>query len=317
MEASARRNIPALMEDLLAEAPRYDFFQAVRLAEEHSEGASRGGRLPPQIRLRPAPELVFPAGDIRRCRQDKEGRLEFQLGFLGLYGVDAPVPHDLLEAAAGDDDSAAPLRAFLDIFNARLYELLYLGCRKFRPVDRERTLFEGYLDAFGGGGEEERLYSGAFAGRVRNAEGLGGMLSEALEVPVQVRQFRPRWVRLEGGAPLGAGAEPPVLGQNAVLGERVLDISRRVEIRIGPVDEEAAGELLPGGGGAKRMFSLVRRYLPPGIDFDARLLVRSEGREAAVLGRDEVRLGWNTPLGGKTGGIREIPLPVNLTHEGG
>ena len=314
MEASARRNIPALMEDLLAEAPLYDFFQAVRLAEELSEGPSRGGRLPAHIRLRPAPELVFPAGDIRRCRQDAEGRLEFQLGFLGLYGVDAPVPHDLLEAAAGDDDSAAPLRAFLDIFNTRLYELLYLGCRKFRPVGRERTLFEGYLDAFCGGGEEERLFAGAFAGRVRNAEGLAGMLSEALEVPVQVRQFRPRWVRLEGGAPLGGGAEL-TLGQNAVLGERVLDISRRVEIRIGPVDEEAAGDLLPGGGEGKRMFALVRRYLPPGIDFDARLLVRSQGREAAVLGRDKIRLGWNTPLGGKTGGIREIPLPVNLTHE--
>lgn len=315
MEASVRRNLPALIEELVAHAPGYDFCRALRLAEEAFPPPRSPGRLPREIRLRPAAELSFPAADIRRCRVDAEGRIEFQLGFLGLYGVDAPVSHDLLEAAAGEEDGAAPLRAFLDIFSRRLYELLYLGWKKYRPVGAREcpSLFEAYLDALSGMGDgvEERLFAGHFGGRVRSAEALCGLLSEFLEAPVQVLPFRPRWIRVTGRPPLGGGAEPLALGENAMLGERVLDVTRRVEIRIGPLSPADAAELLPGGGRAAVLYRLVWRYLPPAVDFDLRLLVRSEGRGAPALGKEEIRLGWSSPLGGDRGGIREIPLSAS------
>lgn len=314
MEASVRPHLPALIEELLADAPHYDFCQAVRLAEELSPGGQRPGRLPAGMRLRPAAEISFPAADIRRCRLDGQGRLEFQLGFLGLYGVDAPVPHDLLEAAAGEEESAAPLRAFLDIFSARLYELLYFGWKKYRPAGTGgSTLFEKYLDALSGLGEgeagpEERLFAGPYGGRVRSAEALSGLLSEYLETQVEVRSFRPRWIKVAGRPVLGGG--DLALGENVVLGERILDVTRRVEIRIGPLSPARARDLFPGGSRSAVLYRLVWRYLPPAVDFELCLLVRSEGGPPLTLGKDDIRLGWDSYLGEDKSGIREIPLPA-------
>lgn len=303
------------MEELLANAPQYDFCQAVRLLEELSPGGERPGRLSAGIRLRPAPEISFPAADIRRCRLDAQGRIEFQLAFLGLYGVDAPVPHDLLEAAAGEEESAAPLRAFLDIFSARLYELLYFGWKKYRPVSAGKaSLFEKYLDAFSGLGEEagaeERLFAGPYGGRVRSAEALSGLLSEYLDAPVEVSPFRPRWIKVAGRPPLGGGGDSLALGENVVLGERILDVTRRVEIRIGPICPVQARDLLPGGSRSAVLYRLVWRYLPPAVDFELCLLVRSEGGSPLTLGKDDIRLGWDSYMGEDKGKIREIPLPA-------
>lgn len=317
MEASVRPHLPALIEELLADAPQYDFCQAVRLAEEAFPGGGRPGRLPAGVCLRPAAEISFPASDIRRCRLDGQGRIEFQLGFLGLYGVDAPVPHDLLEAAAGEEESAAPLRAFLDIFSGRLYELLYFGWKKYRPVGtgEARSVFELYLDAFSGLGDEEvgpeeRLFAGPYGGRVRSAEALSGLLSEYLETPVQVCPFRPRWIKVTGRPALGGG-DSLALGENAVLGERILDVTRRVEIRIGPLSPAAARDLFPGGSRSAVLYRLVWRYLPPAVDFELCLLVRSEGGPPLALGKEDIRLGWDSHLGEDKAGIREIPLPAS------
>lgn len=315
MEASVRPHLPALIEELLADAPRYDFFRAVRLVEELFPEGERSGRLPAGVRLRPAAEISFPGGDIRRCRLDSKGRIELQLSFLGLYGVDAPVPHDLLEAAAGEEESAAPLRAFLDIFSARIYELLYFGWKKYRPVGAgEASLFEKYLDAFSGLGEEvgpeERLFAGPYGGRVRSAEALSGLLSEYLGTPVEVCSFRPRWITVAGRPALGGG-DSLALGENVVLGERILDVTRRVEVRIGPLSPAEARDLFPGGSRSAVLYRLVWRYLPPAVDFELCLLVRSEGGPPLVLGKEEIGLGWDSHLGEDRSGIREIPLPAS------
>ncbi|ALC17971.1 type VI secretion system protein TssG [Desulfuromonas soudanensis] len=317
METARRGELPALIAALVEEGPHYNFFQAVRLFEAAAAKVPRGpGELPSTIRFRPAAELSFPAGDIRRCRLDEEGRLEMQLNFMGFYGVDAPVPHYFLEAAAEEEGGA--LRAFLDIFNHRLYELLYLGWKKFlSPVlPGGESTFERYLSALSGvgggaGNDLAQAFAGPLGSPVQNGAGLRGVLREFLdETPVEVVQFCPQWVSLPEIPPVGGrGGEELVLGENLVLGGSVLDVGRRVEIRIGPLPLDEALALLPGGEQSETVARLIRRYLPPTIDFDLLLRVRIEGTAPLQLGVEAMMLGWNSCLGENSRAESEIRLP--------
>lgn len=317
METARRGELPALIRTLLAEGPHYSFFAAVRLFETAAAEASRGpGQLPSTIRFRPAVELSFPAGDIRRCRLDEEGRLEMQLNFMGFYGVDAPVPHYFLEAAAEEEGGA--LRAFLDIFNHRLYELFYLGWKKFLcPVlPGGESTFERYLSALSGGlrgagSAVEQAFAGHLGSPVKNGPGLAGILSELLdETPVEVVPFRCQWVPLRDLLPLGGiPGEELALGENLVLGGSVLDVGRRVELRIGPVPLDEALTLLPGGERSATVVGLIRQYLPPTLDFDLLLRVRVEQTAPLQLGVETMMLGWNSCLGKNSRAESEIRLP--------
>ncbi len=304
MGTAARGKFPALIQDLLEHAPDYDYFQALSLLEACCAGPKPGrSGLAAPVKLRPAPEISFPAADIRRCTSDGQGRFDFELNFLGLYGVDGPLPHFFLEAVAGQDDPGKALRAFLDVFNQRLYQLLFLGWRKLNDHGRMApgSLYDRYLGALAGGGAGEGqslAYAGLLGGRVKNAEGLLGLLEDFLRMPVAVRQHQPCWVPLARRPGLGsAGADPLVLGENCSLGDRVLDVSRKILIRIGPISSDQSLELLPGQARAGDLATLIRQYLHPTIEFDLELLIAAEPGPPLQLGRQPAILGWGAPLG--------------------
>ncbi|BCR03023.1 type VI secretion protein [Desulfuromonas versatilis] len=317
MGTAAWGKFPALIRDLLEHPAAYDFYQAVRLVEVCSGGERRGPRgLQGPIRMRPAPETCFPAADIRRSFVDEQGRINFELNFMGLYGVDAPLPHYFIEAVAAEDEAGQVLRAFLDVFNRRLYELLYLAWKKFHlPVsgDGQSTLYQSYLAALSGQANlsdagEEPAYAGLLGSRVKNAAGLAGLLGEFLQCPVQVRQHVPCWVELDSTASLGGG-EPLVLGENSLLGERVLDLSRKIAVVVGPVSLEKAAELLPGQQRAAELGELIRQYLDPTLLFDVELLIQAGAGNGLRLGGQEAILGWTACLGVPGAAVNKIHLP--------
>lgn len=318
MGTAARGKFPALIQDLLDHGPDYDFFQAVSLVEACCAGPQPlAGGLAAPLKLRPAPEISFPAADIRRCRFDAQGRIDFELNFLGLYGVDGPLPHFFLETVASQDDPGKVMRAFLDIFNQRLYQLLYLGWKKFNDHGRQSqsSLYERYLSAVAGLGAADAsgqslAYAGLMGSRIKNAEGLVGLLNDFLQMPVSIRQHFPCWVRLSNRPALGAdGEERLVLGENCTLGDRVLDVSRKILIRIGAVPVSQAVALLPGRERALELGRLIRQYLNPTIEFDIELLVSSEPGPPTRLGIQEAILGWSAGLGEMREGTYRIMLP--------
>ena len=309
MGAPPRRRLPALIEAVAAHGPGFEFFQALRLAERLWPGQAVPGsgldgreRLEQRLRLRAAPEISFPAGDIRRAGFDDQGRLVLELAFLGLYGVDAPMPGYFLERVAAGDEGAAPLRDFLDLFNHRFYVLFYQAWRKYRPhlqppSSRQEHLYR--LAALSGHAAEARetpglAAAGLLGARVRGAGGLVALLRNFLPgSPVTVRTFVPSWVRVDG---IGALGEGPILGDDTLVGDRVLDLGGKIEIHIGPVDAETGRSLLPAGSLGPRLAELVRAYLDPTLRFDVVLEIRAEGG-AVRLGDTDLVLGWSTWLG--------------------
>jgi type VI secretion system protein ImpH len=153
-----------LSRELLEEAYRFEFFQAVRLLEHarrEREGRSReagfeghgvGRDTRPAseaVRFRALPSLSFPAGavnEVRIARTRTGGREESHspemlVNFLGLTGPNGVLPRHytetLLQRIRDKDDS---LRDFLDLFNHRLISLFYRAWEKYcLPVTYERS----------------------------------------------------------------------------------------------------------------------------------------------------------------------------------
>ena len=115
---------------LRREGHRFQFSQVMRLLEQAFPEAPAPGEtsavLDPPIRLRPSIDLVFPSTDVERVERvdGRHERVQVVLNFLGLYGIDSPLPYYFYEELAHGTRETIPHRDFLDVFNHRFYAFL-------------------------------------------------------------------------------------------------------------------------------------------------------------------------------------------------
>lgn len=314
MGTIARGKLPHLIEDLLQNPSAYGAFQALHLIETNFGGETVVGDRPQGfIDLAPAAEMTFPAGEIRHCRLDERNRYRLELNFMGFYGVDSPLPQYFNDIAAFDTPRGAELRGFLDLFNHRLYHLLYEAWKKMNfhgSSDTRNSLYCRYMEAlYGGSGSCHLLgrfdYAGILANRVKNGQSLADMLKDYLACPVTVKQNVPCWIELEDKASLGAGL---ALGDNAMLGSRLMDVNSKILIRIGPLPSRDAAELLPERPSSATLAHMIREYLDPTIQYDLEMLIQPDADFESVLGGDQSILGWTACLGKAGKAINRVRL---------
>ncbi len=304
MATSLGRNLPDVIQGIIESAASHDFTQVAYLLEKSWPDRGKiGDGLDRWCRFRPATETSFPAADIRRCKYDHQGRLDIQLNFMGFYGVDAAVPHYFTDRAMLDDGGGNALRAFLDIFNHRLYALYYQAWKKYRPtfhLHEPSNLYLKMISAISGWSVKEDqgstlAYAGLLGKRVRNANALKGLLNDYLGfIPVEVKEFQSRWVIVKNDIKLGDNNLR--LGDNTLLGNKVLDVSGKIDIQIGPISPQKSMQLMPSTSYGQELIQLVNHYLPPSIDFDLVVLINSGSVHAEPLGSDHLVLGWSTWL---------------------
>jgi type VI secretion system protein ImpH len=87
------------------------------------------------------------------------------------------------------------------------------------------------------------------------------------------------------------------LGEGALLGPRVYDVSGKARVVLGPMDEDVFRTFLPGGANAALAAGLTRFYLPDGLDFDVELILRERQARALVLGDRTSLLGRSAWVG--------------------
>ena len=294
-----------VMQGLLRTPQQFDFSQAMELLEASDpEGAMFGQGLEKRVRLLPDDNLVFPASDIRGCQQ-QSAQLTLLMGFFGLYGVDAPVPHYLLDRTTAEDDDAARMRDFLNIFNPRFYALLYRAMQISRPAaGRLPAAFRGSADALsgrlGGGndqqGEADRDRRYFPVTKIRSAGGLQTLLQDRLPgIDVDVQDRQPAWQALGEGCVLGRN--DCALGDNAILGGQAYMANGNVAVRLGPVDSRAAQQLLPGHSQGDNLRQQLDDYLQGQVGAELQIRVCPSRRRSVGLGTDEQRLGWSAWLG--------------------
>ena len=344
-DTTALAALSPFMTELLGRAPRMNFFQLCQLLELHApQQPLLGSRDTPEsepVRFRPLPKVGFPGTEMAKVELDDDrphSPPSIRTTFLGLYGVNAAIPHHFIEDIVLRREGSEAVAAFLDMFNHRIAALFYRSWRKYRyPVgfrpggEDEMSRYLLCLAGFGIGNAERkqglspaRLLAllGLLTQRTRTADGLAGVIRQLLPgADVIVKEFHPVWVRLEQPQGLGskanAGILPRGLADGHVLGRGVLDRTQTVQVTIRPADAAQANDILPDARLHRDMLNLLRVYLGYKVDAELRMEVSAMTAPPLALGKASVadgvvqvrpRLAWSTLLKPANDRIVTIPL---------
>ena len=311
MASDARQQASDLTQRLLDRGDRYSFFQAYRLLRllAKREGVAEQDA----IRVRPRLGLGFPQTDLQGIEEHGRQRYRVTANFLGLYGVDSPLPtfytEDLLNEQA---DGYAVNREFLDVFAQSIYPLFFEAWLKSRPalrvIEYGDTRMLEILYAFVGieqphskfaqPGVGSLLYCGAlYNQQTRTAEGLKAVLKASLpQSEVEIRQLQVAWVPIAPDQKFSLGHQACTLGEDAHVGDRCHTLDGIV-IELTQLSIQAYRELLPGGAGHERFRFLVDYYLIEPLPVRVELVLRNgEAKPARVAGSEWSHLGTDTWL---------------------
>ncbi len=128
-----------MMSQLRQQLPYMNFYRFCQLLEQIDPVAPVPGsgwqvRQEP-IRFRPHPGMGFPSSEIRGMEDPEPEHshlpLTVRVNFMGLYGVESPLPTHYIDDIAQRREGYEAARDFLDIFNHRLITQYYRIWRKY------------------------------------------------------------------------------------------------------------------------------------------------------------------------------------------
>ena len=291
------------------------------------------------VRFRNNPGMHFRAREVEKILSREvevpgmkaEVRHEVHVNTGGLAGVGGPLPFWFEELLAEEDPDEffiaypssqqaeeggnAPVGDFLDIFSHRFILLLYrawVSQNSFTAYQRggqdaiSRILFsilgmpesEDYFSAF----RPARLlgFGGLLGHRSKSAVGLECLLrAYFFGLPIGVRQFVLRWVKIPQTQKCQLGIQGCHLGQDVSIGERVADISGQFRVEIGPLSLDAIREFMPGGDKYKALAELVHLYVGHAHAWKLALRIKTISIPRLRLGHNGVgapRLGYTSWL---------------------
>ena len=326
-----------LIAELTWDAPRFGFFQSVRLLalDARYYGAQRNGQLPARLRFRTETSLGFPASEVHRYRpvdpdapaeEQEQARDELTVNFMGLTGPSGALPHPytelLIERRMLYRDLG--LHAFLDLFSHRAIALFYSAWRKYRfwlaAEDKEPEGFtRNLLDLAGVGlgslreriGKEETdgldesmfaFYAGLLSQKPLSAQAMVTVIEGFFGVPAKLEQFVGQWIEVPEHEQTMLGGEVCELGLSAFVGDRMWDRQTKIGLRLGPMRRQKFDRLLPGNAGARALRSLVHFMVGHGLSCDVTLALDRRDVPMPELDGDTLLLDGNIWLNSETPG---------------
>jgi type VI secretion system protein ImpH len=325
MRTPPQQPAAGLIERLLAEPQRFEFFQAVRLLLLWlgEQGVPQRRALERHLRFRSSLALGFPAGQVEAIAlspglESVAGappQFDLTPTFMGLLGAHGALPAHFTEriaaweATQSDVQLAGAPRAFLDIFTTRMLALFYGAWRKYRVEHAVADGADGFLPlmlalaGFAPGGRHAAVddatlarYAGVLKRRPASAVVLARVLSHHAGVPVALQEAVGHWDPLAVAERSALGGANAVLGQAAVLGERCWRPDLRVRVRIGPLKRADFERFLPRAAGARALCTLLGLFGAPTLIYEVVLvLARGELRPSRLAGGPQ-RLGRDSYL---------------------
>ena len=332
METTLGQNFTRLIEDIQKNGTSYNVWQAVYLGEMITK------RLNPDrneftldqkgLNFRPYENYVYPPTDLRSVSFDGEN-ISYVLNFLGLYGINSPLPRCYHEQVAMQQslfgENEVPLQNFLDIFNNRFYWLYYQSWKKYKYYyyfrEGSTNKVTQRINAFIGRGpnfvkKESKIshlallkFSGLLSNRVRNKSGLLIILNHIFPfVKIKIKEFIPKWVDFSVIPKLGYSSNPESiqLGINSFIGESALDYMSRICIEIGPVSFEEYLTFTPLSPNSEKLKELLDLYLNDGLEYDVKIVVKSDTITTIDWNDDRLKLGSSLWLGKPTSETRSV-----------
>lgn len=316
---------------------RINFFRLCQLLEKSRPDAPLlGSTLMPTddpVRFRPHPGMGFPASELKAVEYDEDkpdAPPTIRTTFMGLYGVDSPMPTTWLDDIAQQREGHEAQTAFLDIFNHRTLTQFYRVWRKYSyPAtfeaggsDRTSQCLLGLI-GLGIPGTDKHIATpvsrflallGIMRLPARTEEGIQSLVRLlAPHTRAIVTPHDPRTVYIN--RPLGFyGEDDFLLDGYTVLGDETTEISSQLLIALYTENNQEAQDWLPGGQCYDDFLIQLRVYL--GWRYRARieLTVPTQLLPAPVLGETPFILGMTGVLG-MEGNDVPADLPATFTTE--
>jgi len=323
MATTDRSQVDDLVQQFEADPTSFGFYQALRMLEAAMPdspgfGRSRRARQDP-VRLGQQPYLNFAPSTLRAVEKGNAHRpARVYQYFHGVFGPNGPLPIHLTEYAMERQLSwhDETLVRFCDVFHHRLISLFYRIWADAQPVvceDRPgENHFDKYVGALAGVGmpgldghdympdEARRFHAGHLARQKHDAEGLLGILTQQLDMPVAIEEFQPEWLEFpeESRLYLGRSRDSGCLGVNAVIGEKSYERQFRFAIVFGPLSHEQYEKLLPDRPSARRMTAIVNSYVGHELSWEYRMYIPDMEKPVTQLAKYG-ELGYSTWLHGQ------------------
>jgi type VI secretion system protein ImpH len=221
-------------------------------------------RLTEVLRVRPTLSLAFPEHDLSSIEQRRDGKIQVEAGFFGLYGVTSPLPYfyteGLMQASQQGRTSA---RGLLDMFHYAAYPLLIKAWTRHRNLtglqqgftDRQLTRQTSWVGLVGHAARKRFdqwpriVHLAPLLSTVhRSASGLQSLVNCIVRSgTTKVYPCAPTRMRVPARARLCLGRVSHQLGSQAVLGNTLIDRRNNVSIVLqGQVTADIEA-VVPGG----------------------------------------------------------------------
>ena len=249
---------------------------------------------------------------IKTPHREGKSALEVQVNFLGIAGVQGPLPIAYTEMICDRLRSKdAVTRDFLDLFNHRLLSLFYRIEQKSNPalqnVTPEKTPFGKALVSLIGVGSSPAFdtrallnYTRFFWKKPHTSESLKTILQDYFGHPVKILDFQGRWFHLERDQRTCLRVINPqntCLGHTAVLGRRVWAQDQGIGVCLTIKTPEEFLDFLPTGSFFNVLKQLTCCYV--GARYHIRLGLKLIQKPPSQLGEKTpfpFRLGWTSWL---------------------
>lgn len=275
---------------------RVNFYRFCQLLEQAAPNApllgatSHPGNDP--VRFCPWPGMGFPVSELKKVEINQDHPdlpPTVRTTFLGMYGVDSPLPCSYLDDIAQRREGYEVQTAFLDIFSHRITTQYY---RIWRKYAYPATFEAGGTDAtsqcllglvgLGIPGTTEQIATpvsrflallGTMRLPTRNAEGIRALVNLlAPDTEATVTAHDPVKTQVATRSGLGR-ANRVTLSQRATLGKTGKEANSRVLVTLFTTNPTEADGWLPGGRLHTDLLALMRVYLGYRSDVRLRLSV--------------------------------------------
>ncbi len=354
MATKSRRKSTSVNDKLFSEPYRFSFFQAARLlqglvtkwrkTDKNNEAVGYDASPTDEpVKFSTFSSLKFASGEIEKISSKSDASTEMQVSFMGLTGQSSvlPVHFTELEISRTRDKDFA-LKQFYDLFNHRAISFFYRAWEKYRlPFTYERLKLQDQQavdpitaslhSVIGIGGpalqkqlsinaEDMLFYAGFFSTPNRSAISLGAALSDILQMPVEVNQFKGEWVSLLEEDRMRLPVFPlkgqnNCLGVDTVIGDEVFTVEGKFQLEIGPLNHKQFESLKPGSQGQEALKRFTRLFVGDSFQFELKFLLEDDAIsnwELTEKNNSYPGLGLNTWLlgNGEKEPTREIIIDV-------
>lgn len=325
-----------LSPGLEADLQRINFYRLCQLLEKHNPGqplmGSTSHPADDPVRFAPSPGMGFPVSEVQAVEYEEDDSKPpvIRTNFMGLYGVDSPLPTSYLDDITQRREGHETLQEFLDIFSHRILTQFYRIWRKYSyPATFESggtdSISQSLLGLVGLGipGTANHIATpvSRFLGLLgvlrqpgKTQEGMQALVSLlAPDTSVHVSPYSLRPVEIH--QPLGFyGENGFLLDGNTPLGDEAMDAGSQLLIALSTDNEMEVQGWKPDGLLYQDFLVMLRVYL--GWRFKARLTLTTRTELLAVppLGEAPFWLGMTGVLVAE-GNMLPNDIPKTFTIE--